>query len=259
MPRSFSTTLKSPHTKKVLLVIGLLLTLVLVCDNVIMPWYVSRGAVVEVPSVVGIQFERAKVLLDSVGLQPREGDIHPDLRYPQGSVISQSPFSGTKVRAGRRVYLSISGGEPVSEVPLVRGRSLRDASFSLERAGFSLGETTYAQSDQFPPNTIVDQGVPAGTRLKKGTRIPVVVSQGKETDRIAVPSVVGKILLEAERLLSRQGLKLGNVTYQENLELLPNTVLEQYPRSGELVGLGQPVDLFVVKAGGKKPKESLEN
>ena len=259
MPQALSTILKSPRTKKVLLVLGLLLTLVLVCDNVIMPWFVSRGGVVEVPSVVGMPFDRAKVLLDSIGLQGREGEVRPDPRHPKGAVISQAPFAGTKVRSGRRVYLSISGGEPISEVPLVRGRSLRDASFALDRAGLSLGETTYALSGDFPPNTIIDQGMPAGTKIRKGSPISVVVSQGKESDRIAVPSVVGKILPEAEKILSRQGLKKGNVTYQENLELLPNTVLEQYPRSGELVGLGQPVDLFVVKAGGKKPKETLEN
>jgi serine/threonine-protein kinase len=114
-------------------------------------------------------------------------------------------------------------------------------------------------SDDFPPNTVIDQAATPGAIVKRGSLVAVVISQGKESDRIAVPEVVGKILAEAEKMLTQRGLKVGNISYQENLELLPNTVLAQYPRGGELVSLGQPIDLFVVQIGAKKPKEVLEN
>jgi beta-lactam-binding protein with PASTA domain len=251
--------LSSSRAKKIYLVITSLVALLLVCDNVIMPWFVSRGGIVEVPELTGLKFESAQAILDSLGLQPRQSEIRPDLRYPIGTVVAQTPTAGTKVRPGRRIYLSVSGGEPVAEVPLLRGRSLRDAKFALERVGLALGPTTYVPSEEFPPNTIIDQVVPAGTKVTRGSAVTVVISQGKETDRLAVPEVVGKILAEAERILTQRGLKVGNISYQENLALLPNTVLAQYPRGGELVSLGQPVDLFVVQVGAKKPKEVLEN
>jgi beta-lactam-binding protein with PASTA domain len=251
--------LSSRRAKQAYIVLSGLIVFLLLCNNLVMPWFVSRGGIVEVPDVVGLKFEGAQRVLDSLGLQARESEIRPDLKYPLGAVVAQVPGSGAQVRPGRRIYLSVSGGEPIAEVPSLKGRSLRDAKFALERVGFALGSTTYLPSGDFPPNTIVDQSTPAGARIKKGSVVSVVISQGKETDRIAVPDVVGKMLPEAEKTLGQRGLKTGNISYQENLELLPNTVLAQYPRGGELVGLGQPIDLFVVQVGTKKPKEVLEN
>jgi serine/threonine-protein kinase len=256
---NFAKILSSSRAKKVYVIVSALLALLLVCDNIVMPWFVSQGGIVEVPEVMGLKFERAQTILDSLGLQARQGEVRPDLKYPLGTVIAQAPAAGAKVRPGRRIYLSVSGGEPIAEIPTLKGRSLRDAKFALERVGLELGPTTYVPSEDFPPNTVIDQAAPAGTRIRRGSFVSVVISQGKEADRIAVPEVVGKILPEAEKILTQRGLKVGNISYQENLELLPSTVLAQYPRGGELVGLGQPIDLFVVQVGAKKPKEVLEN
>jgi beta-lactam-binding protein with PASTA domain len=257
--RDSSTFLSSKRAKKLYLFLGGLIVLILLGDNLVMPWLVSRGGVVEVPDVVGLRFERAQIVLDSLGLQTRESEVRPDLKYPLGTVVAQVPNMGSKVRSGRRIYLSVSGGEPVVEVPNLKGRSLRDAKFALERMGLGVGSTTYVPSEEFPPGTVVNQGSEPGIKIRKGNAVSVVISQGKVTDRITVPELLGKILPEAEKILAQRGLKVGNISYQENLELLPNTVLAQYPRGGELVGLGQPVDLFVVQVGTKKPKEVLEN
>jgi len=86
----------------------------------------------------------------------------------------------------------------------------------------------------------------------------VVASQGSASQKVAIPDVTSKTLTEATSLLVQAGLKVGNVTYVMSLELLPNTVVDQYPRVGEMVPLGQAVDLFVVQ-GGEKKKEILEN
>jgi beta-lactam-binding protein with PASTA domain len=257
--KKLTKILTSARAKRVYVISSSLIVLLLVCDNIVMPWLVSRGGIVEVPEVTGLKSERAQSILDSLGLEPRQSEIRPDLRYPLGRVIAQVPAAGAKVRPGRRIYLTVSGGEPVAQVPSLKGRSLRDAEFALQRVGLGLGSTSFMPSDDFPPNTVIDQSVAAGSMVKKGSPIAVVISQGKESDRIAVPEVVGKILTEAEKTLTQRGLKVGNVSYQENLELLPNTVLAQYPRGGELVSLGQPIDLFVVQVGAKKPKEVLEN
>jgi len=259
VPKDLVKILSSSRAKKVYVILSALAAFLLVCDNIVMPWFVNRGGIVEVPEVIGMKFENARTVLDSLRLQAKQSEVRPDLKYPLGTVIAQVPGSGVKVRPGRRIYLSVSGGEPVAEVPTLKGRSLRDAKFALERVGLALGPTTYVPSEDFPPNTIIDQAAPTGARIRKGSIVSVVISQGKQSDRIAVPEVVGKSLPEAEKILGQRGLKVGNISYQENLELLPNTVLAQYPRGGDLVSLGQPIDLFVVQIGTKKPKEVLEN
>ena len=86
-------------------------------------------------------------------------------------------------------------------------------------------------------------------RVKKGTTVGVTVSSGSLTKTIDVPDLTGKSLLEAEKLIEQHGLKLGNITFQINAELLPNTVVEQLPSAGVAVDSGKTIDLFVVKAG----------
>jgi serine/threonine-protein kinase len=82
------------------------------------------------------------------------------------------------------------------------------------------------------------------------------VSRGRRLDAIPVPDVIGRTLAEAERILTEAGLTLGQVTYQASFDLIPNTVVEQYPRVGEAVAVGSAVALFVVKAG--KPAEEIQ-
>jgi len=61
------------------------------------------------------------------------------------------------VKHGRRVYLTLSGGEVMAIVPQLRGRSMRDAKFALERYGLQLGSISFEPSTLYPENTIVAQ------------------------------------------------------------------------------------------------------
>lgn len=221
----------------------------LLLNYAIMPWYVYHGGTLAVPNVTGLQFEEASQRLLDAGLVPMEGDKILDNAYPVGSIVTQNPKPNSIVKYGRHVYLTICEGEVQVNVPSLRGRSLRDANFALERNGLTLGEIQYAPSDASPVNTIVTQTIAAGEKVKKGTAIGVVVSTGRLSRSVEVPNLFGKSLSEAERLLLRAGLRLGNVTYQVNVELLPNTVVDQFPLAGSAVDSGKTVDLFVVKAG----------
>ena len=104
-------TLTSPRAKKIYLIFALFLLLFFVCNDLILPWYVNKGGELIVPSVIGLKIETAKRMLDSLGLEAREGDTRTDREHPPGTVIIQNPGSGSKVKKGRRVYLTISEGE----------------------------------------------------------------------------------------------------------------------------------------------------
>jgi len=221
--------------------------LFLLVDNVVMPLYVQQGKSTHVPSVLGVPIEQARRMVADSGLEVKETEPKTDKQYPVGTVAFQNPPAGSEVKFGRNVYLTVSGGEKLVQVPGLRGKSMRDATFTLEKFGFSIGTIAYQVSTEFPENTIIDQEFPEGTRLKRGTKINLLVSQGKSSDRAPVPKLVMKTLADAEKLILQQGFRVGNVTYQVNLDLLPNTVIEQYPRPGELSASGSPIDLFVTK------------
>ena len=94
--------------------------------------------------------------------------------------------------------------------------------------------------------------------MKRETFVSVIVSQGIVTEKVTVPDLYGKTLIDAQKLLGAGYLKVGNITYVPSPELLPNTIIQQFPHAGELVQNGQAVDLIIVQTGDKK-KELFEN
>lgn len=242
--------------RRFLITTGSILGLFLLLNYVVLPAYVNHGSRVTVPSVVGMELEEAKQTLEGAGLRVVLGETRPDPAFAPGLIIQQIPAAQAVVKEGRRVYVTLSGGELKVPVPSLRGRSLRDARFALERFGLKLGSVSYDTSDTFPENTIIYQSASADTRVSKGSAVNIVVSRGRVLTHALVPLLVGKTLGEAQQLLSDVGLKVGNITYQQSFELVPNTVVDQYPRQGEPALAGQTVDLFVVTAG--KPAEEFE-
>jgi len=256
---NLTALLTSNLAKKVYIVIGILFVMTMLCDRIIMPWYVNRAGTLEVPDVVNMKYEGASKKLTALGLEPKQGDIRFDKKYPEGTVIAQNPLPGRKVREGRRIYLTVSGGEQLIDVPGLRGRSFRDAKIALEQRGLTVGDTLYEASNDFPEGTIISQNIESGTKVRQGTRISLIVSQGKGAGKVLVPDIVGKSLIDAERILMQKGLKVGKVNYQPSTELLPNTVVAQYPKAGDLVNQGQEIDVFVVQAGEKRSINIPEN
>lgn len=250
--------LRSPIAKKGFFVLVFLGLLFIVCNDFVMPWYVRKAGEVDVPSVVGMPLEVAEHLLDSVGLEAREGEQRTDNKYPLGTVINQNPMAGKRVNKARRVYLSVSGGEQLVSVPNLKGRTLRDARFQLEQRGLRLGVIEYQPSIEFPENTVIDQKLPSGVKIGRDVYVSIVASQGNISDKAAVPDLNGKTLAQAQQILLSHGFKLGNITYQHAPDLLPNTVVDQFPRVGEFAVRGQTIDVFVAQ-GSEKGNEVLEN
>jgi serine/threonine-protein kinase len=248
--------LAKPFSKRLLILAGVVVVAFLLLNYAILPWYVNHGETMSVPTVVGMHVDSARTMLESRGLEPVQAYTRPDVSAPLGVVVAQNPERDAVVKLGRRVYLTVSGGEAQVIVPPLRGRSVRDARFTLERSGLRMGDVSYALSDAFPENTILEQSAQPGMKVPKGTLIRIVVSRGRVGEQTTVPDFSGKSVAEAERMITRMGLKLGNITYQSSFDLVPNTVVDQFPRPGESVGQGQTIDLFVVKAG--KPKEEIE-
>jgi serine/threonine-protein kinase len=255
---------RSPHRKitktdlkRGLIVAAVAIVLFFVMDDIVMPLYTAQGHTTSVPSVIGMTVQEAKDAIRKAGLEAKEAETRPDKNFPVGTVAFQNPPPDAVVKYGRGVYLSISGGEILTVVPTLRGKSLREATFTLERVGLRIGEVRYEPSDEIFMNTIISQSIEPERKVRSGSSIGVVVSQGKPGEKRAVPNVTQKSLEEAKKLLLQAGFQVGAVSYQISLELLPNTVIDQYPRPAEMALYGQAVDLFVAQKGDKPT--ALEN
>ncbi|MCL5021370.1 MAG: PASTA domain-containing protein [Bacteroidetes bacterium] len=231
--------------RKFYLAAVILIALFSVMNWIVMPWYVRDGGTVRVPDVVGMHASEAKVALDTSGVQFEMGSTESS-REPINTVLSQNPEGHSIVKRGRRVYVVLSAGVEKASVPDLRGHSEREAQFMLERAGLVVGTITYDSSSNFPANVVMSQTVPPNASIPNGSAVSLVVSSGAVlAGEVSVPDLVGHPLPEAQRLLFTSGLALGKVVFQPNSRLVPNTVLEQYPRSHAIVAKGTSINLYV--------------
>lgn len=214
-----------------------------------MPWYVSSSET-KVPPVIGLQMEEAINLLENKDFKVVISDTSYGVQAPVGAVFLQKPDPGAVVKEGRTIYLFVSGGEKKLSVPNLKGKSILDAKFALERLGLKLGRIERIPSSQ-PEDMIFDQQYAEGTLLKQAEYVSVTVSAGRGGGEIIVPDLIGKSLSEARKILADSSLIVGKINYQPSATLLPNTILDQYPSSGNTLNPGDAVDLFATKQADK--------
>jgi serine/threonine-protein kinase len=247
---------KTPVVKAFLIFFIGINIIIIAINFLLMPWYVKLPEV-KVPTVIGQSEYSAITSLNSAGLTPILGDTVYDDRHLKGTIVLQKPKGGEFVKEGRRIYLVVSGGEQSVSVPLLRGKSLRDAKFALDRIGLKLGEIN-EQPSNTPKDIVIDQQYASGTPLKKGKTVSITLSLGSEEGNIEVPDLVGRSYSEAERILNGIMLRVGQVSYQPSFSLLPNTIIDQYPSGGTKLNEGDKVDLFVTKNVETKDEINLD-
>lgn len=233
--------------KKVSIIFFSFVVLFVVLDKVILPFYVSSEEI-SIPSVIGKTESEAVNILESKNFEVIIADTTYGNEIPAGKIFMQRPEAGKIVKSGRTVYLFVSGGEKIVNVPVLKGKSVIDSKFALERVGLKLGKIEYLQSN-YPKDMVFDQQYVEGTKLKRGSYVNIFVSSGNLSGRIIVPDLVGKSLNEARQILSDSTLQVGKINYLISNTLLPNTILDQYPVYGNKLNPGDKVDLFVTKQG----------
>lgn len=236
-------------SKKIILIptfaLAILLILAFLADSVVLPWYVDAPQF-EMPNLVGKNKVEAIQILKNMGLNPIEEGPKFDENIPKDRVIYHRPHERAKVKEGRRVYLFISGGDPLLVSPALVGKTIRDAKITIERKGLILGEVEKVRSE-FDANLVIEQEPEEGINIEKGTIVNLKVSVGPRVGMVKVPNIYGKNLKHAERILRDNSLKIGRVNYTVNKSLLPNTIWDQIPSEGKLLAVGDSVDVWVTK------------
>lgn len=242
--------------KRIALHLSLMVAVVVSCVflffQFIMPIMTHHGEAITVPSLIGVSLEEADTLLGQRKLRftiTDEASYLPE--YPPMAVLQQHPKGGAHVKAGRKIYLTINSKTPpeVALPNLVDG-SVRNAKVLLTNKGLLLGEVRYIPD--IAQNAVLAQQyqgekIAPGTLVGRGSKIDLVVGAGLGRKRVAIPTVIGMKLEEATLVLLDRGIKVGNVAYEtDNIEEEePGTVLQQAPAAGELVRIGEAIDLWL--------------
>lgn len=132
----------------------------------------------------------------------------------------------------------------VTPAPELSGLPRAEAEALLADQGlrFSHPEGEDRWDDTVPVGHVLLQKPRAGTLVKRGRAIEVVLSRGPQ--RIEVPAMVGSAGQAAQVTLSAAGLTLGRTLGLWSDAGPPGSVIAQVPRPGILVERSTPIDLF---------------
>lgn len=134
------------------------------------------------------------------------------------------------------------------KVPNVVGMTTADAQKLLaqQKLRASLSEVF---DDKAPAGTVIGQKPEPGTMVKEERQITLIISKGREL--ALVPDLRGLLQQNADAQLQRLGMKIGQVTEQEDAAKNPGTILSQNPQPGSQLARGSVIDIVIVKAQAK--------
>lgn len=219
-------------------------------------WITNHGSYLKVPSVTGIKVDDALKLLEKEGFEVVITDSAYNDSMPMNTVKKQLPDPGATVKVNRTVFLNVNPVSlPLIEMPKLEGLSYRFALDKLNKSHLVLGDTT--MRPDFMKGSVLEQHykgdkIEAGTKIRWGSTISLVVGGGLQEVWIEVPNLIGATVAEAKEILKEKGIVLaailtsGNVTdtahafiYKQNPEVL------DFNKAPSNIQPGQTMDIWV--------------
>jgi len=151
-------------------------------------WYTKHSDYIVVPDF------RGQVFSDVI-----KGDRFSDFKFavndsifdpdkPRGSILSQDPYPGSRVKHNRMVYLTIVSLIPEkTSMPDLKDLTLRQAQSMLESSGLKLGKLIFIKSfdeDAVQNQLFGNKIILPGTRIDKGSVIDLQVGMGAKASQM---------------------------------------------------------------------------
>jgi serine/threonine-protein kinase len=229
---------------------------------------VSSGArPVVVPQVVGQSQGSAVNALTGAGLKPVLHNFAS--AKPAGIVVAQKPPAGKEVDKGSTVSLNISTGTgpvttTVATTTTTGGATTTAANVRVPRV-VDLAETpalrrlntlgllpavVFQRSNQ-PAGRVLSQSPAAGSSLRRGSRVRVVVSTGPNPQpATSVPNVTGQDQATAADNLRSAGFRVLVLNRPTTNQGQDGVVVEEQPRAGSNIPGGSLVAIFIGRFSG---------
>lgn len=212
------------------------------------------GKEVAVPNIEGMDYKQADAELTKIGLVMSVLSYDYSNEFAKDMVISQNPGKDRKVKAGRKIEVTISKGSELITVPNITGIDIKDAIIKLGNVDLNMGKTNKAYDEEKPEGTIISQDPAKGSRQASGTSIDVVVSQGKQPAKVSMPDLKGLTVDKARTVLEDKKLVLGETTRQESTSYSADQIAAQDKEAGVMIEEGTTVNVVVSTGPGPQVK-----
>lgn len=226
----------------------LLVTAVVVAISVMAHFIFGRSReVVEIPNVINMTVVEAQRTLDKYDFEVELNEEYGDSKYKPGTVMEQFPKAGEKRRAGSQITLTISRGAELKAVPNLENMSIHKAEQLLRDSGFTVGKINKTYDKKYKIGSVISTSPKADDKAPKGSEVDILLNEGDKE----IPNLVGQKLKDAEKLLKKAGLKVGEIKTISDSSVPRDTVMATTPNAGVKLAEGDPV-IITVSDGGVK-------
>lgn len=225
-----------------------------------------HGSSRTVPQVTGKSYDEAKKILTSKGFNVIIQDsVYTDTLKPF-QVLRQIPDGDAIVKVNRDVYLVINRKVPPEiSMPNLVGFSKRNAEMILKNNGLKLGDTTF--KPDFARNSVLEQSykgqlIKAGTKIRMGSTIDLVLGDGIGDKEFGVPGIIGMTFAEAKEEIEASGLSFLSIRAPGVKDTQNAYIIWQRPERFDdeghrlMIRSGQTIDIELSE--GKPDLDSLQ-
>ncbi|MDR0363982.1 MAG: PASTA domain-containing protein [Bacteroidales bacterium] len=154
-----------------------------------------------------------------------------------GTIVLQDPYPHSKVKKGRKIYVSVVSSLPESVImPNVVNLSVRQAvsliygnDLTIDKLIFRSGFDKNSVQEQL----VDDETVEGGAKLKKFTPVTLIVSAGNRASFTKTPDIVGLTKDEAIQRIYQHSFNVGTIL-GNNVNLTGLKVVSQAPKSSNI-------------------------
>ncbi|MBK9417087.1 MAG: PASTA domain-containing protein [Flavobacteriales bacterium] len=217
--------------------------------------YTRHSTVSIVPDLTGLNVVDAQQALADRDMVAMVIDSVYNDQAVKGGVVSQDPLAGAEVKPGRKVYLVLNAQRPpMIDMPDLVDLSKRQALSVMEILGLKVSGLEYR------PDPCVDCGieqridgdrVAAGTRVRRGSSIALVLGSGDQGERVPVPDLRGLTFAEVGAVLNMASLNQGVLVSCEGCNTSVDStfarVFRQSPGAGgfDRIAMGSSIDVWL--------------
>ena len=229
----------------ILSIIGMIVVFSIVAEYLVMPAYTRQNQNRIMIDIKNRNLDDVIKILKSENYRYEVSDTLYTNKFKLGTIVDQYPKPNTRVKSGRTVRLKIAQPEKSVAIPNLIGQSRRSAELELNQMGLLI-DTVYTEyNPEYPNGTIAWQYPKTGDRRKKGMGIQITVSKGMPPNFFQVPNLIGLSINQAKDLIFKSRLKVGKISYHQDQDLVPYTVLDQSIKNGTVLDATATINLVV--------------
>lgn len=159
---------------------------------------------IKTPNIVGVQLPQAIVELSNKNLNLRILAKKQDPDLPSGTILSQTPRGGQKIKPNQSVFIVTSEKPPKIPAPMLVNKNIETITKQLEHNNIR-NKSYYLPGNQ-PVNSCIAQFPPPGTLLKWNNVI-TYVCQGNQKP-VILPNFKNKTVTAVKEFLKHYHVKI---------------------------------------------------